>query len=508
MLTVYTFCVYGVNIPPLVLRASSRSGPHACALACIAALAIPCVRAAGQQLSAAPCAIVSRPGDVERCLRTSNAKPSIPSVDPQHPYTLPELIDIAEDASPEARIAWVSARRSLESAGIDRAAYLPMLSLVAVGSDVRAIVPFPEPLAPRGYVTVEEPGVVAQLSLQYTLLDFGRGARVKAGEDRELAATLQLGRVQQQVATAVAVGYYRVQLAQGELDAAQQILKTAETVGQSAHAQLDNGRATLPDVENADAGVAEAQFELATATGAVEKAKLALTEAAGVEPTTAIELADDGATARRQTPAEVEELVHTAWRSRPDLMARMQQLNAATQMQRSARSAYLPVVSVHADGGQTNLWPTVDFGAVGPAKVPTWDASVEMRWKIFDGARRHEVAVADAEKRGAAEELRRQQDQVTREVWSAYVDYETALQQEHAAELFLSASQTSYDSSQDAFNDGVRTLVDVVQAEKQLAQARLAAVRAHATRLQSGVALGLATGRLTIHPANAEEVQP
>jgi outer membrane protein len=85
---------------------------------------------------------------------------------------------------------------------------------------------------------------------------------------------------------------------------------------------------------------------------------------------------------------------------------------------------------------------------------------------------------------------------VTRQVWEAYVEYQTALEQERASQSFLASAQTSYASSLDAFRYGVRSLIDVVEAERQLAQARLAAVHARAHRLQSEVSLSYATGEL------------
>ena len=91
------------------------------------------------------------------------------------------------------------------------------------------------------------------------------------------------------------------------------------------------------------------------------------------------------------------------------------------------------------------------------------------------------------------------QDSVTRQVWDAYIDYQTAIEQEHSSQSFLVAAQTSYESSLDAYKYGVRSLVDVVEAERQLAQARLAVVRSQAQFMQSAVSLSYATGDLLQH---------
>jgi outer membrane protein TolC len=442
----------------------------------------------------APCAAVTNVRDAAQCIGSAPALP-VQELKHDHTYTLPELIDLAESNSPEGRIAWTRAKVSLEQAGIARASYLPVLAFAAQGSDVRAIVPFPKPLAPRGYVTVEQPVAVAQMELEYTLLDFARGPKLEAAKATELASALTLSRTHQQIAYNVATLYYREQLEAGRLSAAKTILQDAETLRDNAQSQFDNGRTTLPDLQNAQAGVAEARFSLASADGAVKKAKLALTEAVGAEPSVEIELPvqSEGVTSG-VVDSQVETLIQAAWSSRPDLLARAQALKRAQQNTRVAHAAYLPSARLAGAGGQTATWPTADFGQLGYANVTTWSAALSLKWEIFNGARKHEVAATLAEQRAAAEEQRATKDRVTREVWQSYVDYQTAEEQQKAAQSFLASSQISYDSSLDAFRYGVRTLVDVVQAEKQLAQARLAVVDANAQVALSAAALNFAVG--------------
>lgn len=442
----------------------------------------------------ASCPAVTNVRDAAQCIGSA---PALPVEELKHDriYTLPELIDLAESNSPEGRIAWARAKASLEQAGIARASYLPVLAFAAQGSDARAIVPFPKPLAPRGYVTVEQPVAAAQMELEYTLLNFARGPKLEAAKATELAGALTLSRTQQQIAYNVATLYYREQLEAGRLAAAKTILQDAETLRDNAQSQFDNGRTTLPDLQNAQAGVAEARFSLAAAEGAVKKAKIALTEAVGVEPSAEIELPvqSEGVTSG-VVDSKVEELIQAAWSSRPDLLAQAQALKRAQQNTRVAHAAYLPSARLAGTGGQTATWPTADFGQLGYANVTTWSAAVSLKWEIFNGARKHEVAASLAEQRAAAEEQRATKDRVTREVWQSYVDYQTAEEQQKAAQSFLASSQVSYDSSLDAFRYGVRSLVDVVQAEKQLAQARLAVVDANAQVALSAAALNFAVG--------------
>ena len=93
---------------------------------------------------------------------------------------------------------------------------------------------------------------------------------------------------------------------------------------------------------------------------------------------------------------------------------------------------------------------------------------------------------------------------MTRETWTAYLQFRTAARQQEAAKSLLAASTTSYDASLDAYRYGVKNLVDLVTAESQLAQARLADVQARSAVLTSSVTLGYTTGNLLrSHPAAA-----
>jgi outer membrane protein TolC len=461
----------------------------------VTALATPLWGQNAASLSSCDQVITTR--DAARCIGSQRPDAPIPVLDPTHTYTLPELIDITEMASPEGRIAWATAKRSLERTGIDRALYLPILTFVAQGSDARFIVPFPEPIAPRGYVTVGEPIALAQFQLEYDLLDFGRGPKLDGSKALEIASSLRLGRVQQTLAYATATQFYRTQSAIGQLAAANVILQTAETLLSNAQSQYDNGRATLPDLQNAHAGAEEARYNLASAEGEVQKAKLALTEAVGVEPSAEIQIVGQNESDLPGSfDTSIEDLIHNAWKSRPDLLARAEELRNAHDAYRTSRAAYLPSASLNAAGGQTNTWPSADWGVLGPASVPTWSVEAKLRWEIFNGARKHELESALTEQKAAGEEQRATQDTVSREVWEAYVDYHTALEQHHSSQSFLASAQISYDSSLDAYKYGVRSLVDVVESERQLAQARLAVVRAQAQLMQSAAALSYATGAL------------
>src|SRR5260370_19533253 len=96
----------------------------------------------------AQCAgIASTPGAAADCAAHSIPLDTIATIDPAHPYTLAELIDIAERNNPHTRIVWERARQRADELGVARSAYYPILAGVAAFADERIINPFPKPFS-------------------------------------------------------------------------------------------------------------------------------------------------------------------------------------------------------------------------------------------------------------------------------------------------------------------------------------------------------------------------
>jgi outer membrane protein TolC len=443
---------------------------------------------------------------------TGNELPSTDlSIDPHHAYRLEELIDLAERYNPQTRMAWESAKQAAARLGIERSAYYPHLAALALSGDERAISPFPEALLPRGYSMVEIPIAQGGLELQYDIFDFGkRGAKVESSKALLLASAAAFQRANQDVAFLVVSKYYDLLTAQQRLEAARQIVKTAQTTQEAAEAQLANGRATLPDILNARAATAQAAYDLEASVGVEAEARVLLREAIGVEPSDEIEVAAPEAA---PPPAEVSssaaKLVELALQNRPDLEDLSQRLRSAHAELKVARSDERPSIRLEASAAQSSIWPTVDYGALGHANQTVWSVGVKVQWSLFDGGqRKNEVRLADARRREAQEALRGKQDQVGREVWTAYVQFRTALRQLEAADTLLTSASTSYDASLDAYRYGVKNLVDLVSAENQLAQARLAHVQSRSNLQVSTVNLDYKTGNLLRQTVPVAEPAP
>src|ERR1700678_1466496 len=163
-------------------RSGRQSSPHIAALVLLLSW-LP--RSGASQCAA----IASTPNAAADCAAHNIPQGAVTPLDAAHTYSLAELIDLAERNNPRTRVAWERARQSAEELGVARSSYYPVLAGQAAFAAQRFILPFPKPLAPRGYVMVETPGIVPEITLDYLIFDFGkREAKVDAATAEKLPA--------------------------------------------------------------------------------------------------------------------------------------------------------------------------------------------------------------------------------------------------------------------------------------------------------------------------------
>jgi outer membrane protein len=103
----------------------------------------------------------------------------------------------------------------------------------------------------------------------------------------------------------------------------------------------------------------------------------------------------------------------------------------------------------------------------------TGGLTMSLSWTVFDGgARKNRVAQAEANTHAAEAQVNATRDQITDEIWTAYSNVKTALRQRQSAIALLEAASQSYAAALEAYNYGVRSLLDVTAAQRTLAQAR------------------------------------
>jgi outer membrane protein len=422
---------------------------------------------------------------------------SAPAVapDPGKTYTLPELINLAEQNNPETRVAWENTKARAADLGISKATLYPTIAALVVAQSARDNLFF----APKYYRQTVETFSPA-LEVDYTVFDFGRRLQeIAVGRNNLLAANFIFNDTHRKVIFQVMAAYYRVLNTKGQEDAAEANLKNAQTVQQAAEARLELGLATLPDVLEARSAAAQADYDLQAVIGASEIAHGDLATALGVSPVNPLQVESIQAlTIPEDLTGTVETSIDKALAQRPDLMQRIAELRAAHAEVKEAKTAYLPTLSLSGAAGLAKSYAEqFQYPGAYSANQEFWNAKLSLTWTLFDGfARENRVARAKADQKQAAAEVDAIRDQVENEVWAAYSTARTALRQQKAAAALLEAASSSYNAALQSYTYGVRSQIDVVSAQRTLAAARTADVSARTQLLTGVAALAFQTGDL------------
>ncbi len=417
------------------------------------------------------------------------------SVDGEHVYTLPELVDLAEQHNPATRAAWEQARGQAELLGIARSDLYPAMTAVMMTNTTRDGVLFGSTWV-RQTIGFYQP----MLEVNYLILDFGaRSSRIATAREQLLSANFSFNRVQLDVLFEVSRRYYRLLNTIGQRDAAQVNFENADTVRKAVEARLKVGLSTLPDALEARAASLQANYALQDAIGQVDIARGDLLSLLGASPLSRLTVQSlDQLTLPDRFEVDPAVEVKRAMVQRPELGEQTAALAAARQELRQAHSAFLPQLQFQGQGGenrafgQQNQLPSTYAGP-----FEEWNVNLSLQWDVFDGGRRVEQLerAHDDEKRAQAN-IDDARDQIEQQVWSAYVSLRTAFAQRDAATALLSASQTSYDAALKTYQLGLRNIVDVVSAQRTLAEARSGDVTARTELLNQLANLAYRTGDL------------
>ena len=415
-----------------------------------------------------------------------------PRIDPARAYTLAELIDLAESHNPETRVAWERARAQAAQLGVARSELYPTLATAALSQASRSRI-----LVADRFVRETLQEFAGVLDLNYTIFDFGaRAGRMDAATGQVLAANFAFNDTHRALIAQVQQAYYRLLNAIGQQDAARASLANAQGVQQAAEERLDQGLATMPDVLEARSATAQADYDLQAVVGAEQIARGNLATAIGASATAAIRVQSlDQVTVPDSIGETVEPAIDRALAQRPDLLQQVADLRSTRARVKEARAAYYPVLSLDASPAIASLH--------GVQRPNSWEQTTDLvggvtlslQWPLFDGgARRNRLAQAQANVRAAEAQANAARNQIADEVWTAYANLTTALRQRRAASALLEAADQSYASALEAYNYGLRNLLDVTAAQRTLAQARSADVLASTQVLSASADLAFRTG--------------
>ena len=299
-------------------------------------------------------------------------------------------------------------------------------------------------------------------------------ASLRSAQLNEDAGERSVQRAEQTVAFTVASNYLALVQQQEQLRVQRENLASQEAQERQIKAFVDAGSRPISDLYQQQATVAAQRSQVVNAERAFELAKVDIIQTLQLDPRgtyTFVPPAID-TTVRTSVAFNLDSLLTRAVGQRADLFAQQSLVGAASQNVRAARGGRWPALSLSA-GYNSAYNSATDLGFTDQLDQRRGGSvSLGLSIPLFDrGSTSLATQRASIAEDNARLTLKDRQQQIGLEVRRAYLDYQAATQQLDAAEAQLRAAQLALESSQQRYNVGAATLLEVTQARAAQLQA-------------------------------------
>jgi outer membrane protein len=326
-------------------------------------------------------------------------------------------------------------------------------------------------------------------------------ASLRSAQLAENAGERNVQRAEQTVAFTVASNFLALVQQQEQLRVQQENLTAQEAQEKQIQAYVNAGSRPISDLYQQQATVAAARAQVVNAQRALELAKVDIIQALNLDPRGNYAFtppALDTTTAGNSAVAfNLDSLLTRALAKRSDLDAQEALVSAAEQNVRAAKGARWPALSLSA--GYNSAYNSATAIGFYDQLDQRRGGSLALGFSVplFDrGTTELATQRAQIGEDNARLDLKDRQQQIGLEVRRAYLDYVAARQQLDAAEAQLRAAQLALQTSQQRYNVGAATLLEVTQARATQLQAASALVTARYALLFQRTLIGYYTGDL------------
>lgn len=339
---------------------------------------------------------------------------------------------------------------------------------------------------------------VFSVSLTETIFDGQAFTALKQADSRIQASQAALAYAQQVVGLDVTQVYFGVLEAEANQRVAQQQRDLLKSIDDQAKTSLRVGTGDIISVQEVQAQLDAAKADLIGATNAVVVARNQL-ERLTHHPTGTLQDVTS-LEAMGPQPNTVAPWIATALKNQPLL----QQAKAT-----------LRVSEKQVQFAKRSLWPTLSLTGVGqhtvgtiipPLTINETGASLNLTIPIYEGGRtraeiRQAQALSDADRASVAN----LQDRITLDVETAFHNLQNSVSQFQARKQAVASAKVSLDATRKGYEIGTRSIIDLLTATTNYAEAQRNYYLALYTQLVDRAQLKAAAGILTpgdIHAIN------
>ena len=411
---------------------------------------------------------------------------------PAQADTLREALVEAYRANPTLQSARAQQRATDENVPIEKSAGRPDVS--ATGQYVEFL--------KQSSTDFAAPKRVINADIQLGVPIYSGGAvknSVRAAEERVQAGQADLRATESAIFSQVVAAYMDVIRNEALVGLAANQVDVLSTNFEATSDRFEIGDLTRTDVAQSESRLAIAQSDLRSAQANLIAARENYIELVGDAPG---EL--EPPPPLPGLPATVDSAVDVALENNPDLIAARERADAAGYDIEVAGSGRLPRVSLFTGYGYDNYLGTLG-GAVTDPTIPganpsqtstSAQAGVSLSVPIFQGGRPAALQrQAQARAMAALEEIIAAERDVIAQVRASYSSWQASLEIIESSQSAVSAAELSLEGVRAENSIGNRTILDVLNAEQELLNARVQLVTARRNAYVAGFTLLAAMGR-------------
>ena len=289
--------------------------------------------------------------------------------------------------------------------------------------------------------------------------------------------------------------YFDVLLAQDKIDLIGAQKTAINKQLEQAKANFEVGTSTITDFNEAQARFDLVVAQEIAAMNDLEVKKRAIQAIVGSIPQALIGVRSD-LVAQSPEPIEMEKWVEVAEQNNLAIALQQQSLEIATQEVERQNAGHMPTLDAVA-GYNNNYANGTATGLGNGSDITSASIGLQLQIPLYQGGLvSSKVREAVANKQKALDDLEAAKRQADLDTRSAYLNLSSSVAQIKAYEQALSSSQSQLDSTNLGYEVGVRTSVDVLNAQQQYFSAKRDLLQSRYTYLVNILSLKSAVGLL------------
>jgi outer membrane protein len=410
--------------------------------------------------------------------------------------SLYEIYQLAQERDPTLRAAAAARDATLEVKPQSRSGLLPNIGL---GGDVSRNMYDERNPAPGINNPVYSTNQTYSLNLTQPVFRWDRWVALEQADNVVTQAQANYGAAEQELMVRVSERYFAVL---GAMDALRLAGKEKESFGrqlEQAQQRFEVGLSAITDVQEAQASYDSAIATEIRAQDLLESTREQLREIIGEQRENLDLVRDSDFKLVAPEPQDQQSWVDTALQQNPSLAAARAGSEAARQQIEIARAGHLPTLDANASYSYLDS----NFGGIRALERNDGAVGLQLNVPLYQGGF---VNSKTREARSRFDEARELLDvtqrAIERQTRDSYRGVVTGISEIRAADQARTSRTTALEAAQTGFEVGTRTIVDVIDAQRELTLAELNLYRSRYNYLLSTLRLKQAAG--TLAPADLD----